>query len=216
MRNKDSYLIIGSGYFGRRAAEQLIKKDPRSKIIAVDKNPEAVKKLSELPIETVVHNGLSYLNHFLSEGKRKSYVVPCVPFHLAFEFILLRLKPFGAKRVKVPLLSDLPNPVKGKRGDLYTSLADFRCPEDCPGPARYCTVTREKREKPLYQILKDLKGPFESKVIISEQLSPGVGGYRLGALVALSEDVKKLKQLGRLILISTACPCHAVTSALFF
>ncbi len=216
MRNKDSYLIIGSGYFGRRAAEQLLKKDPRSKIIAVDKKPEAVKRLSQLPIETVVDDGLSYLNHFVSEGKRNSYVIPCVPFHLAFEFILLRLKPFGARGEKVPSLLGLPNPVKGKRGDLYTSLADFRCPEDCLGPARYCAVTRKKREKPLYQILRDLKGPFESKVIISKQLSPGVGGYRLDDLLSLLEDVKKLKRSGRLILVSTACRCHAVTSALFF
>jgi hypothetical protein len=211
-----TYLIIGSGHFGRRAAEQLLKKNPGSTIIAVDRNREAFEKLSRLPIETVVDDGLSYLNQFLSEGKTAHYVIPSVPFHLAFEFILKRLKPSGAGRARVPLLSGLPNPAKGKKGDLYTSLADFLCPEDCPGPARYCTVTGKKREIPLYQILRDLKGPFESRVIISEQLSPGVGGYRLRALLALLEDVKKLKHSRRLILISTASRCHGVTSALSF
>lgn len=209
-----SYLIIGCGHFGRRAAKQLLKKDSRSKIIAVDKSPEAVKKLSHLPLEGIIKDGLSYLDQFLLEGRKTSYIIPCVPFHLAFEFILLHLKPHGAKRVKVPSLSGLPNPAKGKKGDLYTSLADFVCPEDCPGPARYCTVTREKREKPLYQILRNLKGPFESRVIISEQLLPGVGGYRLSALLALLEEIKRLKRSGKLILISTTSRCHGVTSAL--
>jgi hypothetical protein len=77
-------------------------------------------------------------------------------------------------------------------------------------------VTRRRREKPLYLILKDLKGSFASKVIISEQLSPGVGGFRLNALLALLEDVKKLKNSVPLVLISTASRCHAVTSALKF
>jgi hypothetical protein len=211
-----SYLIIGCGHFGRRAAEQLLKKDPRSRIIAVDKNREALKKLSRLPIETIVGNGLSYLDRFLSEPQAVNYIIPSVPFHLAFEFILLRLKSLGARTAAVPSLSGLPNLVKGKRGDLYTSLADFLCPEDCPGPAHYCTVTRRKREKPLYQILKDLKGPFESEVIISQQLSPGVGGFRLKALLALSGEIEKRKNSRRPILVSTASRCHGVTSALSF
>jgi hypothetical protein len=214
--NPSSYLIIGCGHFGCRAAGQLLKKKSHPKIIAVDKNREAVNKLSHLPVETIVDDGLSYLNQFFSERQAVNYIIPSVPFHLAFEFILLRLKPFGAKRVKVPSLSGLPNPVKGKMGDLYTSLADFRCPEDCPGPARYCTVTRKKREKPLYNILRELKGPFETRVIISQQLSSGVGGFRFNALLALSGEIEKQKNSRRIILISTASRCHGVTSALSF
>jgi hypothetical protein len=211
-----SYLIIGGGHFGGRAVEQLLKQDPCSRIIAVEKNRKAVKKLSRLPIETIVGNGLSYLNQFLSEGRRVDYIIPAAPFHLAYEFILKSLKPYGAKRVKVPVAKGLPNPVLGKTGDLYTSLADFLCPEDCPGPSQYCTVTRRKREKPLYQILKDLKSPFESKVIFSQQLSPGVGGFRLEALLALLGEIEKRKNSRRLILVSTASRCHGVTSALSF
>jgi hypothetical protein len=211
-----SYLIIGCGHFGSRAAEQLLKKDPHSKIITVDKNREAVKKLAHLPIETIVEDGLSYLNQFLSEGQSVNYLIPSVPFHLAFEFILLRLRPFGARRAKVPSLSGLPNPEIGKTGDLYTSLADFRCPEDCPGPPRHCTVTKKKRDKPLYNILRELKEPFETGVIISQQLSPGVGGFRLKALLALSGEIEKQKNSDHIILISTASRCHGVTSALSF
>ena len=211
-----SYIIVGCGHFGSRAAEQLLKKEPHSKIIAVDKNPRAVKKLSHLSIETIIDDGLSCLNQFLSEGRTVNYIIPSVPFHLAFEFILLRLKPFGARRTKVPSLSGLPNPVTGKTGDLYTSLADFLCPEDCPEPSRYCTVTRKKREKPLYEILEDLKGPFESRVIISQPLAIGVGGFEPKVLLTLLEDIKKKKNFYQLVLISTASRCHGVTSALSF
>jgi hypothetical protein len=211
-----SYLIVGCGHFGSRAAEQLRKEELHSKIIAVDKNPRAVKKLSHLSVETITGDGLSYLSQLLFEGGAADYIIPSVPFHLAYEFILLRLRPFGAKKVKVPSLSGLPNPMKGKTGDLYTSLADFVCPEDCPGPSQYCTVTKKRRPKPLYKILADLRGPFESRVIRSRQLGPGVGGFRLKALQALLRDIEKQKDSRRLILVSTASRCHGVTSALSF
>lgn len=210
------YLIIGCGHFGSRAAEQLLKRDPHSKIIAVDKNNRVLKKLSHLPVETIIDDGLSYLSQFLSEGRMVNYIIPSVPFHLAFEFILTRLKPLGARRIKVPSLSGLPNSVIGKTGDLYTSLADFLCPENCPEPSRHCTVTRKRREKPLYTILGNLKGSFESRVIISRTLAVGVGGFEPRLLLTLLEDMKKQKNSYDLILISTASRCHGVTSALSF
>jgi hypothetical protein len=214
--NSCSYLIIGCGYFGSQAVEKLHRKDPHSKIIAVDKNEAPIKKISHLPVEKVICDSLLYLNKFFSEGRSANYIVPTVPFHLAFEFILSQLKPLGVKRRKIPPLSGLPNPVKGRKGDLHTSLANFLCPEDCPEPAQYCTVTKEKREKPLYKILMDLRGSFESKVIRSYPLRPGVGGLRFTELVALSDYVKKMHTSKRFILVSTASCCHAVTSSLSF
>jgi hypothetical protein len=209
-----SYIIIGCGHFGSRAVEKLHRKDSHSKIIVVDKNKEAIKKISHLPVETVICDGLLYFNRFFSEGRSASYIVPAVPFHLAFEFILSQLKLLGAKRKKVPLLSGVPNPMVGKKGDLYTSLANFLCPEDCPEPARYCSITKERRKKPLYKILMDLKGAFESKVIRSHQLGPGMGGFRYRDLVDLLRDLGEMKTPKRLILISTASRCHGVTSAI--
>jgi hypothetical protein len=104
--------------------------------------------------------------------------------------------------------------MRGKTGDLYTSIADFLCPEDCQEPARYCTFTREKRGKPLYKLLEDLRGPFESKVIRSKQLGLGVGGYLSEDLLKIVREIKKAGATDRLILISTAYRCHSVTSAL--
>ena len=212
--NPHTYLIIGCGRFGSRAAEKLFQKDSRSKIIVVDKSKKALQKISRLPVETVVRDGVSYLDQFFSKVQKIDYIIPAVPLHLAFEFILSQLKPLGAKRNRIPPISGLPNPVIGKTGDLYTSLANFLCSEDCPEPARYCTATGEKREKPLYQMLKNLKGPFESKVIRSEQLGPGIGGFRPRALLNLLEDIKRKKNSGRSILVSTASRCHGVTSTL--
>lgn len=214
--NTQSFLIVGCGHFGSKAAENLLEKNPRSKITVVDKQKKAIKKVSHLPIQTVICDGRLYLDQFLSECQPTDYIIPAVPSHLAFEFILSNLRPFGAKRRKVPLLTGLPNPILGKTGDLYTSLANFFCPEDCPEPSRYCTVTGKRRLKPLYQILKDLSGSFESRVIRSHQLGLGVGGFQAKVLLGLVKDLRKRRTIGRLTLISTACRCHGVTSVLSF
>ena len=211
-----TYLIIGCGHFGSRAVKKLFQKDSQTKILVIDKNKKALQKVSRLPVETTVCDGIIYLNQFLSEGQKADYIIPAVPLHLAFEFILSQSKPLGGKRRKVPTLSGLPNPMMGKTGDLYTSLANFLCSEDCPEPARYCTATGKRREKPLYQILNDLKGPFESRVIRSHQLTLGVGGFKPEALLDLLENIKKRAKPHRSILISTASHCHGVTSALSY
>jgi hypothetical protein len=213
--NPPSYLIIGCGRFGSRAIETLLRKDHRAAITVVDKDEKALKMVSSFHVERIEGDGISFLNQSLKKGG-DTYIIPAVPFHLAFEFILSQLKPLGAKKGEVPPLLGLPNPMKGKSGDLYTSIADFLCPEDCPEPAKYCTVTKEKREKPLYQILKELQGPFESKVIRSKQLGLGVGGYLFQDLLNMVRELKKAGAPDRPILISTACRCHSITSALSF
>ena len=162
------YLVIGCGRFGGRAAEKLLQKDPRSKIIVVDRSKKALRKISQLPVESEICDGTLYLEQFLSKGRKADYIIPSVPFHLAFEFTLSQSKPWTGKRIKVPPLSGLPNPMIGKTGDLYTSFADFLCPENCLEPAQYCSVTKQRRSRPLYRILGDMKGHFESCVIRSQ------------------------------------------------
>ncbi|MDP2973099.1 MAG: NAD-binding protein [Deltaproteobacteria bacterium] len=212
MKSHD-YLIIGCGRFGSRAIETLLRKDHRAAIIVVDKDEKALEKVSSFHVERIAGDGISFLNQSLKK-EGDTYIIPAVPFHLAFEFILSHLKLLGGKRRKTPFIPGLPNSMMGKKGDLYTSLANFLCPEDCPEPPRHCTVTREKRGKSLYKILEDLRGPFESKVIRSKQLGLGVGGYLSEDLLKTVREIKKAGASDRLILISTACRCHGVTSAL--
>ena len=217
--NSHTYLIVGCGHFGSRAVKKLLQKDPLSKIIVVDKSKEALQTISQLPVGIAVSDGIIYLCQFLSESRKTNYIIPAVPLHLAFEFILSQLKPLGAKRKRIPSISGLPNPVIGKTGDLYTSHANFLCSEDCLEPAQYCTITKKRHPKPLYKILNDLEGAFESKVIRSQQLGPGIGGFQAKALLNLLENLKNLKKkIGSagLILISTASRCHGVTSGLSF
>ncbi len=213
---KYSYLIIGCGHFGSRAARILVKKDPHAKITVVDQDKQALQRVSPPSVKTIVCEGRSFLEQFISERQKVDYIIPAVPFHLAFEFILSQLKPLGARRKKAPSLSGLPNLMKGKTGDLYTSLSDFLCPENCPEPAQYCTVTKKRRPKPLYKILSDLEGDFDSRVIRSQQLAPGVGGFRTETMLKLLKEIKERMDLDRPILISTASRCHGVTSALSF
>lgn len=215
MNESFSYLIVGCGHFGSRAVEKLLQKDPSSRIIVVDKNKKALQKVSHLPVETEVMDGVSYLDKFFQKIKQVDYIIPAVPFHFAFEFILSQLKPMGAKKEKVPSLPGLPNPVMGHTGDLYTSFADFLCPEDCSEPL-HCSMTGEHRSIPLFRVLTNLSGPFESKVIHSQQLGSGVGGFRFQRLLTLTRDLRKKKGKEQLVLISTACRCHGVTSALSF
>ncbi len=215
-RELRTYLIIGCGHFGSHAIEKLLQKRPPPKIIVVDKSRRAIQKVSRFPVETYVSDGISYLSQFFSEGRKADYIIPAAPFHLAYEFLLSELKPMGAKRAALPSLPELPNPVIGKTGDLYTSFADFICSEECPEPAGYCTATRKKRINPLFQILNDLKGNFESRVIRSQQLGLGMGGFRPKVMLNLLKHLRERRNPCRLILISTASRCHGVTSALSF
>ena len=210
-----SYLIVGYGHFGRLAVQKLLKKDPHSKIAVIDRDQKAVQNIPSPKIEIVIGEAMTRLNQLLSRD-RNTYIIPAVPFHLAFEFVLSELRPLGAKRTEVPALSGLPNPMMGRTGDLYTSHADFLCPDDCAEPSSYCTVTGKRRPKTLYKMLGDLLGPFESKVIQSRQLGSGVGGFRSEVLFDLMEDIHQWAVSPRPILISTACRCHGVTSALSF
>ncbi len=206
------FLIIGCGYFGRKAVEKLLQKDPRSRIIVVDRSKKALHRVSSLPVQTVVCDGTLSLTQFLSEEHKPDYIIPAIPIHLAFAFILSQLKPLGWKKERVPIPRGLPNPVMGKTGDLYTSLSDFLCPENCSEPAQYCTLTKKRRPKPLFQILKELKGPFQSKVIRSHQLAPGVGGIKTKDLLDILIEAKKRRKPAKRILISTASRCHGVSS----
>ena len=90
--NPPSYLIIGCGHFGSQAAEKLLKKDPHSRITVVDKDQKAIQKISSLPVETILGEGISSLRQCLIKGQPIDYIIPAVPLHLAFEFLLVHIE----------------------------------------------------------------------------------------------------------------------------
>lgn len=102
--------------------------------------------------------------------------------------------------------------MRGEEGQCFLSLADFRCPDDCPEPPKLCTVTGKPRGAPLFQRLAEMSPPgWRVAVLRSHQLAPGVGG-------CLASEMLELKQLvqaqGGKWLVATACRCHGVVSGL--
>lgn len=212
-----AFLIIGAGRFGSRAAQFLHKKDPNAQIILVDSNPSGLRQW-EGRIDTIVSDGVDFLVRRLNQAKaqaRSEWIVPAVPVHIAYEWIRLTL----AHRVDllsapVPETLDahLPNPIRGRGGELYVSHAASMCPEDCPEPADVCIATKKPRGTDLYKMLERVRlADCRSIVIRSRQLAPGVGGYQVQALFEAREAVSLAK--GR-VLVSTACRCHGVVHAL--
>jgi hypothetical protein len=64
----------------------------------------------------------------------------------------------------------------------------------------------------MFELLRDIQfPPWESLVIRSHQLGPGVGGYRTQELFDLADRIEKTRGP---ILLSTACRCHGVMTGL--
>jgi hypothetical protein len=79
-------------------------------------------------------------------------------------------------------------------------------------PEEFCTITGEKRETPLFELIDAITSDeFQTEVIRSKQIGPGIGGYAWGELLDLKERVVE-KKTGKW-LIGTACRCHGIVSA---
>ncbi|MFZ5632565.1 MAG: hypothetical protein ACOY40_06915 [Bacillota bacterium] len=211
-----SFWIIGAGRFGGIAAKRLAARYTRSSLLVVDISDVALRRLSGLPVKTVQGDGVDFLAGCLTGKDIPSYIVPAVPVHLAFEWLKRKLwQDFEVIRVFVPerAASILPNPTRAEADKLYSSYANFLCPDDCPEPPAVCTVTGEKRQGFLYRDLQDLRVEgFVSIGLRSVQLAPGVGGYKP---VDLWSALEKVRQAGteKGFLLSTACLCHGVVNA---
>ncbi|RLB12393.1 MAG: hypothetical protein DRG63_11710, partial [Deltaproteobacteria bacterium] len=73
----------------------------------------------------------------------------------------------------------------------------------------YCTVTGEKRDRPLYQLLRELPvAGFNIHVIRSRQLAPGLGGYAISELFGLCSKLRQMPDSKWLL--ATSCKCHGV------
>ncbi len=122
----NSFLILGAGRFGKRAIEQIHKRDSYAKIVLVDKDPKALDDVEDPRIVKRVSDGIDLLNDSLAKEAMHHWVIPAIPIHVAFEWIIRRLrKSFKVERIPVPDELDLPNTIVGATGDLYTSYADF-------------------------------------------------------------------------------------------
>jgi hypothetical protein len=130
---------------------------------------------------------------------------------VAFEWIKTKLsKTRIVQNIAVPqdLVTELPHPIKAETGQLYISIADFKCPENCPEPDEICTHTGKPRPMVLHEFLKSIQ-PKDLKTVVirSHQLAPGVGGYTPRDLFAALNEIEAAQGP---VSLSTACSCHGI------
>lgn len=203
---------MGAGRFGRIAVEHLKK---RYRILVVDNGADALQFFIDSGFETEHRDAVSYLSENLSPKTDTNWIIPALPIHLIWEWCKRVLTDQVIKETVLPddLSILVPNPIRGDDSHLYTSHADFLCPDNCPEPAVNCTVTGRPRSQEMYTLLENIHlMDYKSIVTRSRQLAPGVGGYTPKDMFTALEKVKKAR--GNL-LICTACKCHGVITGAF-
>jgi hypothetical protein len=214
LKNK-AIIIIGAGHFGRRAVA-LLSSLPHTSLWVVERDVAKLKSIGSVGAKRIAEDGVRFLAKHFSHLAPSTFVVPAIPAHLAFEWLRAYIDERGTvERVPVPkgLALRLPHPLEGSEGSLLVSYADFRCPDDCPEPANRCTITGKTRGTPLYRLLTELQPRgYGVHTIRSQQLAPGVGGYRLKDLKELLGKVSEGRK-GKW-LVATACKCHGIVTGL--
>jgi hypothetical protein len=206
--------IIGLGQFGSIALQRLSKFGPKRHFVLVDPVAENLLKFKSPTTTLEISDGVEYLHTHLSNSRKPDWIIPALPVHLAAEWVLVHLGAQKLKRISLPSEIErfIPNPIRGSEGDIYTSHADFRCPDDCDESGDICTITRNARKQDMFELLGNLDiEAFMALNIRSYQLGPGIGGYRPEHLMAIRDSVRQARGA---ILLSTACRCHGVITGL--
>lgn len=207
--------IIGAGNFGSKAVDALIRHFPEVRLTLVDKKLDKSESTDLSGVhEFVLDDGIGFLFEQLNRSELPDWVVPAIPVHVAYEWVVRSLKnSYPIKQIEIPktVVELLPNTICGSNGSVYTGNADFMCPDDCMEPEGICTCTGKPRPRILHKYLSeiDLSG-FRSIVLQSRQLAPGVGGYTPSALF---EALSLVRSSESPVLLSTACKCHGVMNA---
>lgn len=201
---------MGGGNFGQKSLDRLKTKYPEASMTVVEKDKEKCELLKTKHVNVITDDAICFLERYLTK-KEPGIIVPAVPVHVAYEWIKKKLMPaFHIEPIRIPeeVLDKIPNPIKGSVGQVYTSIADFICPDNCPEPDEICTVTKKPRPYLLFQRLEQLNfSDFKSYVVKSEQLAAGVGGYSPKTLFDMLSAIKKISSP---VLLSTSCFCHGV------
>jgi len=209
----ESFWILGAGHFGSLAAKRILQRKRRCNLLVVDHHENALDDLRDEPLKIIRQDAVDFLSSH--DGTGNEWIIPAIPEHVAFSWLCQQLTKEGTvTSLATPSVLDqqIPNPMKGKGGVLYTSFATFRCPDDCDEPEEMCSVTRERREANLYELIQQIEvRGYKSLVVRSHQLAPGVGGYQLSTLWRLLNEVRSVEKK---ILVATACRCHGVINAL--
>jgi hypothetical protein len=206
--------VLGAGKFGLKAVERIKRIHPDVTFTVIDqKKANLGSIISSHGGVYVSRDGIEFLDKELLETNGPDWIIPAIPVHVASEWIKRRLSSSHDVRViDLPerVAAMLPNTQRGKKGELYSSLADFFCPDDCNEPYDFCTITKEKRPYRLYDLMSTIQiTPYKTVVIKSRQICAGVGGYRPADLIS---TLKEVRRYDAPVLLCTSCQCHAVVS----
>ena len=203
-------VVVGGGRFGRLAVERLGKR------VALVIEPEPAPELTGMGAEVLRGEGVEMAARTIRKKNPPSWIVPTLPRHFLAEWLMLELAHLHPAPVELPsgCLPEAPSIHNGGAGQAYLSLADFLCPDDCPEPAEICTVTGKPRGIPLHGRLAAIRVPgWNTGVLASRQLAPGVGGLLTSELLGFKDRVAAK---GGCWLLGTACKCHGVWQAIRF
>lgn len=199
--------VIGAGRFGKLAVSRL---GTKFKLVIVDPDESHLDGLEGSGRILVQSDGVQYLVDNLDRKTEVSWIVPSLPVHLAWEWSLVKIgkRCLQPQHIPAEILPLLPHPMRGASSHIYVSHADFICPDNCNEPDLLCTHTGNPRQQEMSQLLAALSfQAFQPLVVKSEQLAPGVGGYRPQDLYILLDEIGRRKGS---LLICTACRCHGV------
>lgn len=210
----EKIFILGAGHFGYVASKRLSRRYTEASFLVIDSRQENLAKIEkEVAVPVLQSDAISFINS--SPISEDQWIIPAIPVHVAFHWLLHRLKgKHRAHWIDVPQSADekVPNPFRMDRKTLYASYASFVCPDVCNEPDEHCTYTGKPRQGNLFDDLQQIKLPgFKTTVVRSWQLAPGVGGYTgstlSNALASISRDPGNY-------LVATSCRCHGVIDAL--
>jgi hypothetical protein len=204
------FFIIGAGTFGKKAALHL-SKNPSNKVICVDIDPRLSP--SQLPpgIGLVQKDGIQFLKEEFSNIKPDDFIIPAVPIHLAAYWLISYMETnLHITEVPQGYVSKIPNPIRLQDKSYAASYANFKCPDNCV-EGSICPVTGQKRNEPLYQLLRSITVcNYNVHIIQSRQLGPGMGGYKKLELENLVEESNHFDNF----MLGTACNCHGIITSI--
>ncbi len=200
-------LVIGGGRFGRLAVRRLGQR-VRSVV-----EPEPTPALLAAGAPVVKGEGVAEASRMLAGSEPPAWLAPMLPQHFLARWLDLVAKPAQQLALPEVLLPECAHRMQFGPA-WHLSLADFRCPDDCPEPPESCRVTGKPRGEPMYSRLARVALPGASTAVLrSHQLAPGIGALATGELMELAGRVRARR--GDWVLAS-ACRCHGVVEALRF
>jgi hypothetical protein len=203
-------LVLGGGRFGRIAVERLGFR------VALVVEPDPTPELKALGREILAADGIAAAKNILDSPRSPAWLVPALPLHFLMRWLFLCLADLNPRLCEIPqkALPVVAMLHAGQDKEWYLSMADFVCPDDCPEPAEICTHTGQPREGQMFEMLAEVRLPgFETRVLRSHQLAPGVGALARQELLDLREQIRE-QGPGSGWVIGTACRCHGVVQAM--